>query len=229
MPGGAAPLHFVLLYDRYRVTPGAAGQLARTKQPSLMDPAGAASRRERITVDQTEEPDALTSTTDDLDVLIKQLVVARNQRALSQRRLSLRLGLDEMVVGRWEAGVDVPATRNFVRWAAMLGLGIVLLDPVGAPVQVRPDPLPQESFEHFEVRRMALALKSVRVDASFTQKALGAELDVNTHTILMWETYRRGPRLGHLFAWADRLSCRLILKQPHLHAAVLGCVCGCAA
>ncbi len=147
-----------------------------------------------------------------LDEMIRELVAARQRRALSQRRLSVRLGLTELVVGRWECRIDVPSTEHFVAWARVLGLGVVLLDPAGKPIEQRPDLLPGESFEHFEVRRITLALKATRMDADFAQKALGRELGVSTRAILMWETARREPRLKHLLAWADRLSCRITLE-----------------
>ncbi len=152
-------------------------------------------------------------TVDDLDALVKQLVVAREQRALSQRRLSVRLGLHDLVVGRWECGLDAPATENFVRWARMVGYSVVLVGPDGRPIEDRPTVLPGEAVEHFEVRRLALALKAVRVSAGFTQKALGRELCVSTQTVLCWENGWRGPRVKHLLAWADRLGCRIVLRS----------------
>ncbi len=179
-----------------------------------MDAAGALSCRERITMEQIEqshEP-VKPSIEDYLDELVKHLVVARERRALSQRRLSTLLGLAPIVASKWESGRDVPEPEHFVRWAQAVGLSVVLLDPAGSPIADRPDALAGESFEDFELRRIALALKAARVDAGFTQKALASELDVSTRTLVMWEGSHHTPRLKHLLAWADRLGCRIELR-----------------
>ena len=170
--------------------------------------------RERLVLGDVEQP-----TADRVDELVRELVAARERRALSQRRLSALLGLTEIVVSKWECKLDTPSTEHFVRWGAFLGYELVLVDPADKPIVDRPDVLPQEPFEHYEVRRIALALKAARQDAGFTQKALGAELAVSKRTVWLWESSRRGPRLKHLLAWADRLGCRIVLEPQRLGSA----------
>ncbi len=144
--------------------------------------------------------------------LVRELQFARSRRALSQRRLSVLLGLTELVVSRWEAGIDVPSTDNFVRWVHRLGYAVGLLDRSRRAATDPPDSPGTEDSEH-EITRLVAALRTARLDAGFTQKAVGSELNVSARTLLMWETARRQPRVLHLIAWADVLGCSIVLTE----------------
>jgi transcriptional regulator with XRE-family HTH domain len=156
--------------------------------------------------------DVEQTTADRVDELVQELVAARQRRALSQRRLSILLGLNKLVVGRWEAQIDIPFLLNFVRWAQFLGYHVTVLDPSGKPITPHVDPLHGEPLACFEARRITLALKTARVDAGFTRRSLGTELGVSHRSVLFWETARRDPRLLHLLDWAERLGCRVELQ-----------------
>jgi len=148
-----------------------------------------------------------------LAVLLGELVAARRSRTLSQRRLSARLGLTEIVVGRWEAGTDLPSTDNLVRWSHELGYSLAILDPAGRLIAEAPTRAEQEAFEAYELRRLAAALRRARTEGGFTQKALSAALGISEWTTMMWESGQRQPRILHLISWADRLGCRLVLIE----------------
>jgi transcriptional regulator with XRE-family HTH domain len=148
-----------------------------------------------------------------LSELIHELQVTRLSLPLSQRRLSAQLGLTEFVVRRWETGVDLPFTGNFVRWAHALGYSVSLLDPDRQPVAADPQPLKSEAPELSEFRRIATALRRARTDTGFTQKTLADALDISGWTMSMWELAQRQPRILHLIKWADALECRLVLTK----------------
>jgi len=138
---------------------------------------------------------------------------ARLRRALSQRRLSTLLDLTEIVVGKWETGTDVPSTDNFVRWVHRLGYTVDLLDRSRRAAADPPTDRDSETPEAYAIRRLVSALRTARLEAGFTQKAVGSELNVSTRTLLMWETAGRHPRMLHLIAWADVLGCSIVLTE----------------
>lgn len=148
-----------------------------------------------------------------LSSLILQLQAARQQRGLSQRGLGSRLGMAEIVVGKWENNADLPSAGSFVRWAHALGHAVDILDRDRRPIALRPAPSRQEPFELYEMRRIAAALKRARIEAELTQEQLGELLAVSEWTIRMWETARRQPRIVHLIRWADALGCRVVLTK----------------
>ncbi len=148
-----------------------------------------------------------------LNGLILQLQAARQQRALSQRGLGARLGMAEIVVGKWENNADLPSAGSFVRWAHALGHSVDILDRKRRPITQRPAPRHLEPFEDYEIRRIAAALKHARTEAELTQENLGELLDVSEWTVRMWETARRQPRILHLIRWADALGCRVVLGK----------------
>lgn len=76
----------------------------------------------------------------------------------------------------------------------------------------RPAPRHHESFEDYEIRRLAAALRQARIDAAHTQRTLGDLLEVSGWTVRMWETARCEPRIPHLLAWADAIDCRVVLR-----------------
>ena len=145
--------------------------------------------------------------------LIVKLQAARLSLPLSQRRLSAQLGLTEFVVRRWETGVDLPFTGNFVRWARALDYRVNILVPDRDLDTERPQPPESESFELDEFRRIAATLRSARNDAGLTQKALGDILGISGWTMSMWELAQRQPRILHLIKWADALGCSLVLTK----------------
>jgi len=143
--------------------------------------------------------------------LVLELQSARLRHTLSQRRLSTLLGLTEIVVGKWETGTDVPSTDNFVRWVDRLGFTVDILDRARQAASDPPTAHDPETPEAYAIRRLVGALRTARLEAGFTRKAVGGEMDVSTRTILMWETAARQPRVLHLIAWADVLGCSLVL------------------
>lgn len=157
--------------------------------------------------------DDVDSARDYLSGLILQLQAARQQRALSQRGLGARLGMAEIVVGKWENYADLPSAGSFVRWAHALDYTVNIVDRRRRPIAHRPTPRRLESFEDYEIRRIATALKQARIDADHTQESLGELLGVSEWTIRMWETARRQPRILHLIRWADALNCRVALTK----------------
>lgn len=148
-----------------------------------------------------------------LSGLILQLQAARRQRSLSQRGLGARLGMAEIVVGKWENNADLPSAGSFVRWAHALGHSVDVLDRRRRTIAQRPTPHYLEPFEDYEIRRIAAALKHSRIEADHTQQKLGELLDVSEWTVRMWETARRQPRILHLIRWADALGCRVVLSK----------------
>jgi transcriptional regulator with XRE-family HTH domain len=136
---------------------------------------------------------------------------ARWSRALPQRRLGAQLGMAEVVVSRWEIGSELPSTGAFIRWAHALGYVVHILDRSQQPMADRPTPRQSETFEAYEVRRIAAALRRARLEADHTQNALCAALHVSEWTIRMWESARRQPRIIHLIIWAEVLECRVVL------------------
>jgi transcriptional regulator with XRE-family HTH domain len=161
--------------------------------------------------DETEDAEAAAR--HHLHELFQELQATRLGLPLSQRRLSAQLGLNEFVVRRWETGIDLPYTGNFVRWAHALGHNVSLLDPAGPLTAPSPQPRRSEAPELYEFRRIATALRTLRTEADLTQKELAELLLISGWTMSMWELAQRQPRILHLIKWADALGCRLALTK----------------
>lgn len=144
--------------------------------------------------------------------LVAQLAAARKQQGFSQRRLGARLGMAEIVVGKWENHADLPSAASFMRWTHALDHSVQIRDRSRRPIAQQPTPRHHEPFEDYEIRRLATALKQARIDVQVTQQMLGELVDVSEWTIRMWETARRPPRIMHLIQWADVLGCAVVLR-----------------
>ena len=147
------------------------------------------------------------------DVLVAQLAAARQRQGCSQRGLGARLGMAEIVVGKWEQQADCPSLSAFVCWAGALGLTPVIVRANGAVPSVTVIPRNQELLERFIARRIGLTLRQAREARGRTQEELGETLGVSEWTVRMWETARRDPRVPHLLAWANTLGCHVKLAK----------------
>jgi DNA-binding transcriptional regulator YiaG len=145
--------------------------------------------------------------------LVRELQTARRDRSLSQRAVSARLGMAEIIVGGWEVGANLPSTPAFIRWAHALDRAVQILDRTGRPAVERPMPRHLEDIELYELRRIAATLKRMRLELGHTQDAVGALLDTSEWTVRMWETDRRQPRILHLISWSEAVDCRLTLGE----------------
>lgn len=144
--------------------------------------------------------------------LVARLAATREDRRLSQRSLGARLGMAEIVVGKWEHVADYPSLHSLVHWAAALELSPVVVRADGSEIEVTVIPRGREPLELFIARRVGLTLRHMREEQRRTQGSLGGELGVSEWTVRMWESARRDPRVLHLLAWADALSCAVVLR-----------------
>lgn len=146
-----------------------------------------------------------------LGVLVERLAEARVARGLSQRALGARLGMAEIVVGKWELRVERPSVASLIRWVFELGFDLVVVRLDGCVPAVTVIPRTREPVERFVARRMALTLRRERWERRWSQEQVGQRLGGSEWTVRMWETTRRDPRVTHLLAWADTLDCRVQL------------------
>lgn len=146
-----------------------------------------------------------------LGELVERLAEARVTRGLSQRALGTRLGMAEIVVGRWELRAERPSVGSLVRWVFELGFGLVVVRLDGSVPVATVVPREREPVERFVARRMVLTLRRERWERRWSQEQVGQRLGVSEWTVRMWESSRRDPRVTHLLAWADTLDCRIRL------------------
>jgi transcriptional regulator with XRE-family HTH domain len=145
--------------------------------------------------------------------LIKILREARREQHITQLELSARLGVTEITVVEWETRRDIPATGNLFRWAHTLGYVVEIRESSSGKLLKDADSSSRARTVESRMRRIPRLLRQVRVERSLTQEELGAELDVSTWTVRMWESAQRTPRLVHLVAWCRILNCQLELSN----------------
>lgn len=149
----------------------------------------------------------------ELAALVERLAAARVSCGLSQRGLGARLGMAEIVVGKWELCADRPSVGVLIRWAFELGYELAVVGAGGAVRTALVVPRGMEPLEQFDYRRIALTLKDARCELRWVQDEVGARLGVSEWTVRMWECARRRPRVLHLLAWADVVGCRVRLRS----------------
>jgi len=78
----------------------------------------------------------------DLERLREALSAERARRRMSQEDIAAAIGCSRKWVSRFERGLSVPSFENVLAYAAMFGIGIVMMMPDGAPDMDRPSKVP---------------------------------------------------------------------------------------
>jgi transcriptional regulator with XRE-family HTH domain len=65
--------------------------------------------------------------TDPISKIVNQLVMIRNEKGLSKRRVSRETGFRMQRLAHWEKGNIVPAPESLSKWANALGYELVMV------------------------------------------------------------------------------------------------------
>lgn len=142
--------------------------------------------------------------------VISELRSARRDARVSQAALSARVGVRGNTISEWENLRLDPTLVNLTRWSGGLGRRLVVIGPDGnalLPELLRP--LPGETSDAFELRRLAGPLKSRRKASELSQQALGRLVGVSGASISYWELTCIPPRSIAQIVWAQKLGCSI--------------------
>ena len=145
--------------------------------------------------------------------IVQELRVARLTRSdLPQQVLAARLEVVPGSVIDWEAGRDDPTMHHLIRWVQALDLSLAIYDSSGLRRDDIVDAMDGESRVSGEIRRLASALRAVRMEDGVSQSEIADKLGVHRWSISRWECAQGHPRPVGLLTWAHTLTCEVKLR-----------------
>jgi transcriptional regulator with XRE-family HTH domain len=144
--------------------------------------------------------------------IVRCLRVAREEAGLSRHALSSRLRVRHGTIFEWEKGTSRPTLRHLMQWARELGFCLVIVGPDGEERRGSAKRIVGESFEHRELRRLTVPLKTLRDARRLTLVGVSGTIGVDRNSLLRWESVTATPRLMALIVWAQALNCSLALQ-----------------
>ena len=140
-----------------------------------------------------------------------ELRTAREALRLTGEELSRKLNGFPGAVSNWETRRQTPYLGRLVGWAREVNYRLTVVSySRRLHLVVRREE--GESWEQFELRRLAALLRKSREDQKISRAKLGAAIGVSGSMIYAWETRRATPFVVSLFAWAQALGCSVVLR-----------------
>lgn len=152
------------------------------------------------------------ATETDYALLIDTLRATRIASGHSQNTIAPDLSVRAAAICEWETGQTQPTLGHLIRWARLLNHRLVVIGPDGAPLHEPSDQRPNETWEHFQRRRLAAPLSSRRLTLGMAQEDLGRLVGVSRASISRWELVTIPPQPRAHLVWARKLGCAVALR-----------------
>jgi transcriptional regulator with XRE-family HTH domain len=138
--------------------------------------------------------------------IVAALRSARLEARLSQEALAEGLPVRGRAVSEWELETMKPKLGHLFHWTFGLGLRLVIVGRDGGVREVPVARRPGESWERFELRRLALPLRHRRQALGLGLDDVGQLVGVSRSSVQRWELARVPPRPMALVVWAHKLG-----------------------